>query len=1196
MLNTGQANAPRARTRQATSHRHILRVIRQVRRRWRLKLLLRGVSLTLAGALVTFLLSATSLEALRFAPEAVTVARVALWAVVAVLLARWVLWPILRPVSDERVALYLEEHEPSLQSRLLTAVDSVRGGRFSDTELSREVARTAVRRCRRIDYGKRIERRSIRRSAGTAGALALVSLILLFAGPTFLRHGMSALFFPVRAAESVNPYSVTVEPGDTVISRNSDLMISAATLGFASDDVVLYTRDQTQDNFAALPMIDDGDGGYEGLLMNVADETAYYVEANGVRSGTFTLGVADLPAVDRLEMVYHFPRYTGLTPRRFEYGGDVAALAGTRVELNVTPTLATPGAQLVMDAGDTIPMEPGPEGAFTASFVVRAEGFYGIRFLARDDLWVAGAPDYRIDVLHDQGPSISFTRPGRDTQASAIEEVFIEARADDDLGVAEILLVYSVNGGPSDTLRIHDSGGAPLTEVTAGHTVFMEEYELEVGDLIAYHGVVRDNAPSPGEAMTDIYFLQVRPFQRDYREAEGGAPQGGGGEGGGGDMEQDLSALQRQIIAASFNLVRDRDSYSDDAWEENVVSVALTQERLREQVETLGQRIVNRGITGADEAFQRIAEALPVAVQSMNEAVDSLRALNPDGAIAPEQRALRQLQKAEETYERFVSMERQQQQGGGGSQGQNGPSAEDLADLFELETDKLRNQYETVQRSQQESADQAVDELMEKLRELARRQEQELERQQRRAAAQQGGQGGGGSDAARELAEEAEEAARQLERLSRETGDRQLQEISRELQQSADAMRRSAANGGSAGVAEARSALRRLRDARDELGGAQDERLERDLEDARERVDELARQQDDVENRMETMARAGRPSADQIGRIRETKEAMAEEVGDILAQLDQLAAQARREGAEGAQELDEATRTIRETQLRERLLYSRGLVGRPGQEEYAEAFENQTGQAIQSLSNRLEEAAEAVQSRAQDNATEEALESARDLARSLESMERRLQAGSRSGEEGEEGEQSGEGQAGGGGEQRQGEQQGERGRQGGQQGNPTGQGDASNQGDPRGGGQPGPIGARANDGRFGGGNPRAFDPDQIRQMRREIRERLGETRALGTLLERAGASPQELQEMIDAMRALDREGTYADPEAVVRLQRELVETVKQLEFRLRRELAADDENGVFLYRSGDVPDEYRALVEEYYRALSRGSGRDGGSR
>ena len=55
-------------------------------------------------------------------------------------------------------------------------------------------------------------------------------------------------------------------------------------------------------------------------------------------------------------------------------------------------------------------------------------------------------------------------------------------------------------------------------------------------------------------------------------------------------------------------------------------------------------------------------------------------------------------------------------------------NAEDLADLFELELDKLKNQYETVQRGAEQQADNQVDETLERLRELARRQEQEIER------------------------------------------------------------------------------------------------------------------------------------------------------------------------------------------------------------------------------------------------------------------------------------------------------------------------------------------------------------------------------------------------------------------------------------------------------------------------------------
>ena len=136
------------------------------------------------------------------------------------------------------------------------------------------------------------------------------------------------------------------------------------------------------------------------------------------------------------------------------------------------------------------------------------------------------------------------------------------------------------------------------------------------------------------------------------------------------------------------------------------------------------------------------------------------------------------------------------------------------------------------------------------------------------------------------------------------------------------------------------------------------------------------------------------------------------------------------------------------------------------------------------------------------------------------------------------------------------------------------------------------VGGSYRDGYWRFGGPWNFDPEAIRQMRREVRERTGELRNLATLIEQSGADPRELQTMLDAMRALDQEGTYADPEEVLRLQSQLVEGAKQLEYRLRREYAQEEEQDILLFRSGDIPEEYRLLVEEYYRVLSR-TGRDG---
>src|SRR5690606_33759217 len=219
------------------------------------------------------------------------------------------------------------------------------------------------------------------------------------------------------------------------------------------------------------------------------------------------------------------------------------------------------------------------DGTLTGRFTVERRGLYSIE-LARDKgQMVPASPEYTIDLLTDQEPSIRFNRPGRDMPASPIEEVYLEMQAFDDYGVADVRIVYSVNGGPEDTVAVFGTSGPPLPEVSAGHTLYLEEWQLEPGDLVSYYALVRDNqsAGTRRVVASDMFFLNVRPFERAYREAE---QQGGGGGGAGGEQgmaDQALSEMQRQIVSATFNLMRQRNSYGANEFSENVVSVTLSQ-------------------------------------------------------------------------------------------------------------------------------------------------------------------------------------------------------------------------------------------------------------------------------------------------------------------------------------------------------------------------------------------------------------------------------------------------------------------------------------------------------------------------------------------------------------------------------------------------------------------------------------------
>ena len=295
---------------------------------------------------------------------------------------------------------------------------------------------------------------------------------------------------------------------------------------------------------------------------------------------------------------------------------------------------------------------------------------------------------------------------------------------------------------------------------------------------------------------------------------------------------------------------------------------------------------MNSRVMPADPAFGSITQILPQAADAMQDAEAELQGQDADGALPPEQKALQFLQRAEEAYDEVVVT----MGGGGGSRS----AAEDLADLFELELDKLQNQYETMQRGQQQQADNTIDELMERLRELARRQEREAERQRRRARGQQSAQGGGAGQ--RALAEETEEAARRLERLAREMNSPQMMNASRRLQEAADAMRRAAANSANLGFAEAGAALDRLREVQDRLQSEQTGRLQRDIQDAMRRASRLADEESEVAS--DVLGLTGLEDRERLARLQglmERKDAMGAEVATLEREIDSTSAEFRRE-------------------------------------------------------------------------------------------------------------------------------------------------------------------------------------------------------------------------------------------------------------------------------------------------------------
>ncbi len=916
-------------------------VIRDVRNRWRKRLAVRGLVVVVTGTILALLLGASGLETLRFSVPAIISFRIIALAVFLGLLYLAFVKPMRRRVTDSQVAMYLEESNPRLEAAIISAIETSKLSDAGEAEpsaspqLVEKLVQQAIEQCREIDHRQSADHVAFRRHALSLVAVGVAAALIVALGPAYLRHGLSALLIVSRSAEAASPYKIRVTPGDAKVPKGGDQIVRATLMGFASRDVGIMMRTDPGGSFERVPLIpsttEEHAGGFEGVLFHLEKPIEYYVESNGVLSPKFRLEVVDLPTVQQLDLEYRFPAYTGLQPRKVDGGGDVAAIRGTDVLLTITPTMKAPSGRIVLNDGNALPLTVQGDGTLTGSFAIKQQGYYKIELTGPHGEKVDASPQYTIDVIDDQAPSVRFSKPGRDSQASPVEELFLEARADDDYGVKQLQLFYSANGAPPKAITLF-GGPKPLAEVSAGHTIYLEELGLKPGDFVSYYAKATDtdSIAGPKTATSDIYFVQIRPFRKDYKPAQSQAM--GGGGGGGQNSVGQLSQQQREIVAATFNAVRDKAKTKPEKYPR--------ERRVPEP--------------GAGEAARPGGGARRQARSTPRQRGPGLRQDRADAAKSRRGNEVRRGRAEGDEGGRSAVT-----RAAGAEDPAGGRAAVRGAGRHAAGRWRRRRWSERDGRGPRGSVRARTRQAREPVRDAEPRRAAEQRPADRRArrkaegagaAAAAGNRastppgaaerqlGGGGGASQRQLAEELEKAQRQLQQLTREQQQQQnVADAMRRMQEAADAMKRAAANGSkdggaqadrSAGEAARRAAEARTRSVRSRPA----ESPERAAAGRRARGGTEA----DAGGRQRRSSRRApaaprRRSSSGSARTRWTPRSRTCRSSSRSSRI--RCAVTR---SDGARKLDEAAGSIRDKRIREMLRYSRNQLNTPGRSTRAE--------------------------------------------------------------------------------------------------------------------------------------------------------------------------------------------------------------------------------------------------------------------
>jgi hypothetical protein len=1183
---------------------NILRdLLSRARTRRHLLLTLRGVAVCLCAAAGILLMTGWVAHRYRHNENALLALR--LGALVTFIATTYfaLLRPFWRRISDARLARLIEEHTPGTEDRLVAAVEysiETRDPRISPAIVNRLCA-DANRLSAMLDLGHVIRRSRLLMYGAAAIASLLVFVGVLKWGPREISEGIAQLVTPTTLAASANALSIKVKPGTVRVPKGSDQDIIATLVNFDSPAVTIFSRPAGSKNDWQGQTMEPAKAhsDFRFSIFNIQDSLEYFIESNSVRSEVFKLNVVDLPYVKQIDLTLNFPAFTHLPAKTTEDGGDIAALKGTVATITARLSGKVRAARIVFHDGKKTEMRP-RDVDFVGELTVNGDTSYYIELVSVDGESYRGSNEYDISVLADQPPTISFEKPGRDKKASNLEEVFTQARAEDDYGVVSMDLHFSVNGGEEKKVNLQQLSRDAARTLTGGYTFFLEEFNLKPGDFISYYAKARD---ANNEATSDIYFIEIRPFEMQYKQAQ---QQGGQGGSQGGEQDQNaLSRRQKDLIAATHRLMREGEKYTPQERKDGYEAVAAGQEKLRsdtlEFVDRMGRRLGDE-IQGQKELAE-MAEDLKQAAREMKGAPPPLRKESGQDALPPEQRALQKLLAADAIFREVqVAFGNQSNGGAAGSQQQQ----QELAGLFELELDKMKNQYETVQREQRQQTQQAKTEAERKLEELARRQQQALEEQRRRQQGQpaNAASNGGNQRHHQELIDETRRVARELERLSRDRRDAQMQELSRRLNQTADEMQRAQASSkgnSSESIAQSERALDRLRQAQNRLQQSNGQSTgqsgragrEQQISELRQRAAQAAARQREIAKEIENLARRGGQNAqDPNGKkvrdqLAERKDVLADALSGLQQDIEQ-SAQALGSGQQRTSRLlKDAAESLTRDRVAERMREGKEALN-SNQLEAARSAERDIERSLNNLSERLQSAEQSAR-RSGGSGAEEALDRTRQLADNLDSLRRRLDENAvrRNSNREQQGNQQDQ-QRGEGGRQKPNSQRGQQRAaqpQGPEQGdsqNGQQKGSRQNGGQESGAQQAGQQQARGSfqgDAADGNGDPR--------QLFSELRERLREAEGLRRDWGATGGPVGRLADVIEQLRRFADGRMEGDAQTAAALKANVIEPLRQLELELSRQ--AQQQSGrtnLRLRDEGAAPEQYRKAVEEYYRRLS----------
>lgn len=482
--------------------------LHQFRRRWQLLQTTRGFSFALVLA-IALLFAVVLIDAAVVVPLAV---RWCLSLTIYAALVGWLLATALavwRQESLPATARAFEELDPRLREQLLSAVE------LSEDSESNCLSSPAFRSLLQQQVARAVAPVRMREllpwSTIVRGVVVALCALAMGFGLTFV----PGLHWPHRVARALLPGAnlgrisrfdveiISPNPASSMLPLGDVAAIEARVRGPLPDNVQLETRVAGETELSSMrgitrfhPPASTAAASNGSTAAPTATATAQEVHADDlVYTANVTLGSQEIeyrviaedahtawhrlstkprPQANQFRMTIVQPTYSGLPNKQHQSPeGDIEVLRGSRVRLQIETDQSVGRAWLQLNAADAtaglkIDLQPEPQSdrkVVTAEMPIDKDFSYRVHLESAETKFTnAFSPEYRVRALEDVPPRLTWVKPeGNVLVVEPNQVVPLSLHIEDELPLAEALLLTSINGEPPGSFQLESIAQAEVT-------------------------------------------------------------------------------------------------------------------------------------------------------------------------------------------------------------------------------------------------------------------------------------------------------------------------------------------------------------------------------------------------------------------------------------------------------------------------------------------------------------------------------------------------------------------------------------------------------------------------------------------------------------------------------------------------------------------------------------------------------------